>query len=76
MEKKAVTVRIRKLLVNTIKNYAEEEKTTFQDMVNELLELGLMKKTEKQWFENEEFWMRFAPVMFDGSRWDWVSAKS
>lgn len=28
-----------------------------------------MKKTEKQWFENEEFWMRFAPVMFDGSRW-------
>lgn len=23
----------------------------------------------KEWFENPEFWQRFAPVMFDGQRW-------
>lgn len=24
---------------------------------------------QKQWFENEEFWKRFAPIMFDAERW-------
>lgn len=28
-----------------------------------------MKNKNKQWFENEEFWQRFAPIMFDASRW-------
>lgn len=28
-----------------------------------------MRKKPGQWFENEEFWQRFAPVMFDADRW-------
>lgn len=31
---------------------------------------SLKNKDKKQWFENEEFWIRFAPIMFDTSRWE------
>ena len=28
-----------------------------------------MKKKEKQWFENEEFWNNYGPIMFDSVKW-------
>ena len=29
----------------------------------------MAKKTQKQWFEHEEFWNNFGPIMFDAQRW-------
>lgn len=28
-----------------------------------------MKNQKKSWFENEEFWLNYAPIMFDENRW-------
>jgi hypothetical protein len=25
--------------------------------------------TDREWFEEEEYWERFAPIMFDSARW-------
>ena len=27
------------------------------------------KKTETEWFENEDFWLNYGPIMFDGQQW-------
>ena len=29
----------------------------------------MAKKSTKQWFEREEFWNNFGPIMFDAQRW-------
>ena len=31
---------------------------------------NIRSQNKKQWFENEEFWIRFAPIMFDTPRWE------
>lgn len=30
---------------------------------------GLRRKDMNDWFENEAFWVQYAPIMFDSSRW-------
>ena len=27
------------------------------------------EKTETEWFENEDFWLNYGPIMFDGQQW-------
>lgn len=29
----------------------------------------MMKSKKAEWFENEDFWLNYAPVMFDGQQW-------
>lgn len=46
MERKQISVKVKKVVVDNIWSWVHEEQTTFKAMTEELLELGLLQKMQ------------------------------